>query len=70
MSIKSAILAKSRIPEINHATIRKVNWQTYGNVLRLFGYKYSTVITVELFWYVRGGNSKLFPVVHVPVPFQ
>ena len=60
-------LAMTRIPEINHVTMRKVNWQTYRNVLCPFGYKYSTVITVQLLWYVRGGNCKIFPVMHVPV---
>ena len=68
MSIKSAILVMSRIPEINHAMMRKVNWQTYGNVLCPFGYKYSALISVQFLWYVGGGNCKIFPVVHVPVP--
>ena len=68
MSIKSAFLVMLRIPEINHVTMRKVNWQTYGNVQCPFGNNYSAVITVQLLWYVRGGNGKIFLVVHVPVP--
>ena len=42
--------------------MRKIKWQADGNVLCPFGYKYSTVITVQLLWYVGGGNCEIFPV--------